>query len=381
MDAVLPHISGVVFATARLAVWSAFVVTGAHAADVPHYIVDATWPKTLPNDWIMGQAAGVAVDGNDHIWVVQRPLTLTDDEKAAALNPPRTKCCKPAPPVLEFDQAGNLLRSWGGPGQGYDWPQNEHGIYIDAKGFVWLAANGANDGQVLKFTRDGNFVLQIGKNGSQTNSADTARLGRPANIAVDVEANEVYVADGYYNHRVIVFDSETGAFKRMWGAYGKPPTDEKLPPYSPGAPLAQQFANPVHCVKLALDGLVYVCDRTNDRIQVFKKDGTFVREFIIENKTLSNGSVWDLEFFPDSNQSFLLNADGANNEVRVVERDTGKVVGAFGRNGRNAGEFHWVHNLAVDSKGNIFTTEVDTGKRAQKFLLQGNMVLRKRAAQ
>jgi DNA-binding beta-propeller fold protein YncE len=370
-----------VLALLCLAGASAFCVTRSVGADLPHYAVDASWPKTLPNDWIMGQAAGVAVDENDHIWVVQRPLTLTDDEKAAALNPPRTKCCKPAPPVLEFDQAGNLLRFWGGPGQGYDWPQNEHGIYIDAKGFVWLAANGANDGQVLKFTKDGKFVLQIGKNGPQTDSADTTRLGRPANMSVDVDAKEVYIADGYYNHRVIVFDSETGAFKRMWGAYGKPPTDEKLPPHDPSAQAPSQFNNPVHCVKLARDGLVYVCDRTNDRIQVFHKDGSFVREFFIESKTLANGSVWDLEFFPDAGESFLLNADGANNEVRIVDRETGKVLGAFGRNGRNAGEFHWVHNLAVDSQGNIYTTEVDTGKRAQKFLLQGNMVLRKRSAQ
>jgi DNA-binding beta-propeller fold protein YncE len=181
----------------------------------------------------MGQAAGVATDAQDHVWVVQRPRTLTDDEKAASFNPPRTKCCVPAPPVLEFDQQGNLVQAWGGPGQGYDWPQNEHGIYIDPKGFVWLAANGDNDGQILKFTRDGKFVLQIGKQGPQTNSLDTSRLGRPASVTVDAEANEVYVADGYYNHRIIVFDADTGAFKRQWGAYGKPPTDEKLPPYNP----------------------------------------------------------------------------------------------------------------------------------------------------
>jgi DNA-binding beta-propeller fold protein YncE len=360
---------------------SPVVSGGTKAEDVPRYAVDAAWPKTLPNDWIIGQAAGVAADEDDHIWVVQRPLTLTDDEKAASLNPPRTKCCRPAPPVLEFDQEGNLLRHWGGPGQDYAWPGNEHGIYIDGKGFVWIAANGPNDGQVLKFTKDGKFVLQIGKSGPQTNSSDTSRLGRPANMSVDVAAQEVYIADGYYNHRIIVFDSETGAFKRMWGAYGKPPADEKLDAYDPAAPLPQQFRNPVHCVKLSADGLVYVCDRANDRIQVFKKDGTFVREFRIESKTLSNGSVWDLEFFPDASQSYLLNADGANNEVRVIKRDTGETASAFGRNGRNAGEFHWIHNLTVDSKGNIFTTEVDTGKRAQKFLLKGDIVLKKRTVQ
>ena len=354
-------------------------LTGAAAAEPPTFQVDPAWPKTLPNNWIMGQASGVAVDAEDHIWVVQRPRTLTDDEKAASLTPPRTKCCVPAPPVLVFDQAGSLIRSWGGPGEGYDWPQNEHGIHIDHKGFVWLAGNGEQDGLILKFTPEGKFVLQIGKQGPQTNSLDTTRLGRPAAMQVDPETNELYVADGYYNHRVIVFDAETGAFKRMWGAYGKPPTDEALPPYDPAAAPAQQFRNPVHCVQIARDGLVYVCDRTNNRVQVFRRDGSFVKEFFVEKNTRANGSVWELALWPDAEQTYLLNADGANNEVRTLKRDTGEVVGAFGRNGRMAGDFHWVHNLAIDSKGNVFTTEVDTGKRAQKFVFRGDMVLRKRA--
>ena len=349
------------------------------AAEAPQFQVDAAWPKPLPNDWIMGQAAGVAVDAQDHVWVIQRPRSLTDDEKAASLEPPRSKCCKPAPPVLVFDQDGTLLKSWGGPGAGYDWPGNEHGIQIDEKGFVWIAGNGDLDGLILKFTQEGKFVLQIGKQGPQTDSTDTSRLGKPANMDFDAGANEVYVADGYYNHRVIVFDRDTGAFKRMWGAYGKPPTDEKLGPYDPAAGPRQQFANPVHCVKIAKDGLVYVCDRTNDRIQVFKKDGSFVKELFIETKTRANGSVWELALWPDAGGSLLLNADGANNEIRTLDRDTGAVLGAFGRNGRSAGQFHWVHNLAVDSKGNVFTTEVDTGKRAQKFLLSGDSVVRKRA--
>jgi hypothetical protein len=345
-------------------------VTGAYAADAPKFKVDPFWPKPLPNNWIMAQAAGVAVDAQDHIWVVQRPRTLTDDEKAASLNPPRTKCCVAAPPVMEFDEEGNLLHAWGGKGDGYDWPENEHGIYIDPKGFVWLAGNGEHDGLILKFTRDGKFVMQIGKQGNQTNSQDTTRLGRPANMTVDAAANELYVADGYYNHRVIVFDADTGAFKRMWGAYGKPPTDDKLPAYDPAAAPSPQFGNPVHCVRIAKDGLVYVCDRMNDRIQVFHKDGTFVKEMFVEKNTLANGSVWDLEIWPDANQTFLINIDGANNEVRTLVRDTGEIVGRFGRNGRMAGDFHWVHNLALDSKGNVFTTEVDTGKRAQKFVVQ-----------
>jgi len=350
----------------------------APAVEAPRFQVDPAWPKPLPNDWIMGQASGVAVDAQDHVWVIQRPRTLTDDEKAASLDPPRTKCCRPAPPVLEFDQDGTLLQSWGGPGSGYDWPTNEHGIQIDGQGFVWIAGNGDQDGQLLKFTPEGKFVLQIGKSGPQTDSRDTSRLGKPANVDFDMAANEVYVADGYYNHRIIVFDRDTGAFKRMWGAYGKPPTDEKLGAYDPAATPRQQFANPVHCVRIARDGLVYVCDRTNDRIQVFHKDGSFVKEFLIETNTRANGSVWELALWPDADETYLLNADGANNEVRTLSRDTGAVVGAFGRNGRMAGQFHWVHNLAVDSKGNVFTTEVDTGKRAQKFLALGNFVLRKR---
>jgi DNA-binding beta-propeller fold protein YncE len=260
-----------------------------------------------------------------------------------------------------------LVRAWGGPGQGYDWPETEHGVNIDHNGFVWIGGNGPRDGHVLKFTREGRFVLQIGKPGPQTHSGDLTRLGRPADTDVDPQTNEVYVADGYHNHRVIVFDADTGAYKRHWGAYGRKPTDDKLPPYDPAAPPARQFGNPVHCVKIARDGLVYVCDRINNRIQVFRKDGAFVKEFVVVRETLAQGSVWDLELWIDPQQTFLLNADGANNEVRTLRRDSGAVVGAFGRNGRNAGEFHWIHNLAVDSKGNVYTTEVDTGKRAQKF--------------
>ena len=352
----------------------------AMAGEPLHFEVDPAWPKHLPNDWIMGQAAGVAVDAQDNVWVVQRPRTLADDEKAASLDPPRTRCCKPAPPVLVFDQAGTLVRSWGGPGEGYDWPSNEHGIHIDHKGFVWLAGNGETDGQILKFTQDGRFVLQIGKQGQQTDSRDTTRLGKPAAMMVDPDTNELYVADGYYNHRVIVFDAETGAFKRMWGAYGKPPTDDKLGSYDPAAAPAAQFRNPVHCVQIARDGLVYVCDRANDRIQVFRKDGSFVKEMFVETNTRANGSVWELALWPDERETYLLNADGANNEVRTLSRETGEILGRFGRNGRMAGDFHWVHNLAIDSRGNVFTTEVDTGKRAQKFFFRGDMVLRKRAA-
>lgn len=341
----------------------------AHASDIPRFKVDASWPKQLPHNWVMGQVGGITTDKDGHIWVLQRPRSLTEDEKGAALTPPRSKCCVPAPPVLEFDADGNLLRSWGGPGDGYNWVGNEHGIEVDDKGFVWITGNAATDGEVLKFTTDGKYVGQIGSIGPSKGSNDTTQLGRPAETFVDEAAREIYIADGYGNRRVIVFDADTLAYKRHWGAYGHKPNDDKQAAYDPKAPISQQFGNPVHCVKVTKDGLVYVCDRINDRIQVFKKDGTFVKEWFYEKNTLGNGAVWDLAIWPDRKQTYLLSADGENNEIRVLKRDDGSVVGSFGHNGRNAGQFHWVHAMAIDRKGNVYTAEVDTGKRVQKFKL------------
>jgi hypothetical protein len=355
----------------RLGVWVlAALLAGAGlatAAEAPRYEVDPAWPKPLPNNWLLGQVSSVAVDAQDHVWITQRPRTLTEDERGATLTPPRSECCVPAPQIIEFDQAGIVVNAWGGPGEGYDWPSNEHGIAIDHQGFVWITGNGPEDGQILKFTRDGKFVLQIGKEGPLKGSGDTTTVGRAAETSVDPATNELFVADGYANHRVIVFDAETGAFKRQWGAYGGTPSDDKLPPYDPKAPPPRQFGNPVHCVKLAADGLVYVCDRRNNRIQVFHRDGSFVTEWFYKQSTLGNGAVWDLEFSRDPAQTYLFSVDGENNEVRILRRSDGAVVGAFGRSGRYAGQFHWVHNIAVDSRGDIFTTEVDTGKRVQKF--------------
>lgn len=346
----------------------AVVALGAGAArsEVPRYVVDAAWPKQLPNNWIIGQVGGMTVDPQDHIWVNQRPRTLTNDEKGATLNPPESNCCVPAPPVMEFDADGNLLQAWGGPGQGYDWPEIEHGLFVDHQGFVWVAGNGPKDGQVLKFTRDGKFVMQIGHPGTP-DSNDVTHMGRPANIWVDEPAHEVYVADGYANHRVIVFDSETGAYKRHWGAYGKRPTDEKVGAYDPKAPPSSQFGNPVHCVQIATDGLVYVCDRVNDRIQIFHKDGSYVGEWFYERATLRAGSTWDIAMAPDPSRSLLFSLDGTNEEIRILDRRSGEVLGRFGHQGRSAGQFHWVHQIAIDSKWNIYTGEVDTGKRIQKF--------------
>ena len=238
--------------------------------------------------------------------MVHRPGSLTPRERAAEQNPPEAKCCVAAPPVLVFDQSGNLLRHWGGPARAINGPQSEHGIFIDDNDFVWLAGNGKKDGQLLKFTMDGKFVLQIGKQGEGNDSNSTARLGSPADVAVDVAAKEVFAADGYGNRRVVVFDSETGAYKRHWGAYGKTPSDEKTPRYDPAKPPSQQFGNPVHCIRIDKDGLVYVCDRTNNRLQIFRKDGSFVAEHVYEKATRGTGSVYDLVFSPDQRSEIHL---------------------------------------------------------------------------
>jgi hypothetical protein len=342
-------------------------VRDATANATPKFAVDPYWPKPLPEGWILGQVSGIAVDRNDHIWIVHRPNTLVDDEKGAQLNPPATKCCKAAPPVLEFDREGNLLRHWGGPGAGYEWPKSEHGLFADDDGNIWVGANDPEDHHLLKFTADGKFLQQIGKAKSTGGSNSTTQLGRPAHMVIDSSNGEMYIADGYLNRRVIVLDSKSGEYRRHWGAYGNKPNDDKQVAYDPKAPLAQQFANPVHCVRLSHDGLVYVCDRQNDRIQVFTKGGKFVKEFRVEQQTMQNGSVWDLVLSEDRAQKYIFLADGANSQVIVLLREDGSVLSTVGRAGRMAGQFKWVHNIAVDSKGNIYTAEVGTGRRAQKF--------------
>ena len=354
-------------AVSLVAVGTAAMVAAQRVADAvaPRFEVDAAWPKELPNRWLMGQASGVAVDGRDHVWVLQRPRSLTEDEKGATLTPPRSLCCVPAPAVMEFDAAGTLIQAWGGPGAGYEWPGTEHGIYVDAADHVWVGGNGEHDHQVLKFTRDGKFLLQIGRAQKTGGDGDTAHLGRPAAMHVDVPANELYVADGYGNHRVIVFDATTGAYKRHWGANGRPP----------GEPGVKPFANPVHCVRMSRDGLLYVCDRRNNRVQVFRKDGAFVKELAVAPATRGSGSVWDVDLSHDVAQTYLYAADGENNTVWTLLRDSGRVLTRFGRSGRSAGQFHWVHNMAVDSKGNIYTTEVDNATRAQKFVYRGTVAV------
>lgn len=314
--------------------------------------------------------AGVAIDANDLIWVIHRPNSLSDREVGLTLDPPINKCCIPAPPVLVFDTEGNLVQSWGGPGEGYDWPENEHGIRVDHNDFVWVSGNGADDHQVLKFTSEGEFVMQIGRAGETGGSNHTELLGRPADIWFDAETNEIYIADGYGNRRIIVFDAETGEYRRHWGAYGNEPHDEPLEPYDPNTEPDQSFRSPVHCVRISNEGHVYVCDRVNNRYQIFEKDGTFITEFFQEPQTLLSGSVSDLDFSRDEAQTFLFTIDGVNNELRIANRETGEILSTIGRPGRYAGQFHVAHDIIVDSQGNIYVTEVNTGQRVQKFVPQ-----------
>ncbi len=343
---------------------------GPDHVQAPVFEVDPLWPKPLPEHWVLGSTVGVSVDAKDHVWIIHRPQTVEDNFKAAAFTPPLGTCCTPAPPVLEFDPAGNLVGHWGGPGAGYEWPVSNHGITVDYKGNVWIGGNDETDTEVLKFSPSGAFLLQIGRQGQHGGSNDRKNLWRAAKIVVDPATNEAYVADGYGNHRVIVFDADTGAYKRHWGAYGAPPDDADLGAYDPRAPPVKQFRT-VHCAVVSKDGLVYVCDRVNDRIQVFTKDGTFVKEAFYETQTLRSGSVWDLAFSRDPGQTYLYMVDGLNEQVRVVLRSTLAVLTAFGGGGRQPGQFFGVHNIATDSKGDIYTTETYTGARVQRFVYKG----------
>ena len=364
------------------------VAQTAGGVQAPQFEVDPLWPKPLPNHWVLGQTIGAFVDTDDHIWIVHRGSgTLDEQEKGLELG--NSECCAGAPPVLEFDQAGNLLRRWGGPGQGYEWPDGNHGIFIDHKGNVWIGGNGGPNSHILKFTKDGRFLLQIGRKGARRragaaagegegavagfvgNSTDETSFGRVAKVFVDAQANEAYVADGYLNKRVAVLDADTGRMKRFWGAYGNRPDDTPLPAYNPAAPPAQQFRNPVHCVGMSVDRLLYVCDRNGDRLQVFTPEGKFVKEAFFAKETKASGSVWDIAFSNDAQQKYIFIPDGMNNKVHVVDRQTLQELTTFGDGGRQPGQFYGVHSIAIDSKGNVYTTETWEGKRLQKFVYKG----------
>jgi DNA-binding beta-propeller fold protein YncE len=421
----------------------------------PNFVVDPSWPQSLPNNWLVGQVGGLFVDQHDHVWAYHRPRTLTTDEaglegpvpgatdeKGQAINGlgqvraygPASDCCKAAPAVLELDSEGKLLRAWGGPSDpgflvskckaeaGCIWPTSEHGIYVDQKDNVWIAGNSAanagrggrggtpwatnkegGDGFVLKFDMDGNFKLRIGGTPKGPNSNDThggirgtPLLYQPADMVVDPATNRLYVADGYGNRRVLIVDAETGQYIGHFGAYGSNPVDDTaaaaagpwIADYNKGNKKAPFFRNPVHCVKIANDGKIYVCDRGNDRIQVFdKNDPTlgkpcsnpageagkcgFVAEQLISEHTNIIGTAVSINFSTDKAQSCIYVGDNANQSIYILSRGNLQELGRLGRSGRMAGDFHYLHQVSVDSKGNIYTGEVDTAKRVQKFLRYG----------
>ncbi len=351
---------------------------------VPRFEYDPTWPKPLPNNWLTGNIGAMVIDSQDHIWVAQRPGSTTNLSERYGLEG-LGECCFPAPPVLEFDQAGNLLQSWGpihddkgvligkqvgSPFPDGAWPMNEHGIFLDHKNNVWIGTQ-SPPSQVSKFTRDGKFLLRIGKEEAKS-SNDTMNLAGPTGLFVDSKTNELFVADGYRNRRVVVFDAETGAYKRHWGAYGKRPPDgpqggEPIEgKYNPNTK-SQNFAT-VHCLTISKDGLVYVCDRVNNRIQVFKTDGTFVNEVVVA-KGGGFGAVHALGFSPD--QRFIYVADGQNKKVHIIQRSDLKIVGAFSSGGRAGGQILIAHALAVDSKGNVYIGETINNNRVQRFKFVG----------
>jgi DNA-binding beta-propeller fold protein YncE len=421
----------------------------------PGFVVDPSWPQPLPNSWILGQIGGVYVDWHDHVWVYNRPRSLTNeeaglegplpgakDENGQPVNGlgqvrahgPIADCCKAAPSVLEFDADGKLLRGWGGPSDpgfiggkckaeaGCIWPNNEHGIYVDHNDNVWIAGSAAavndsrarpawstnrqgGDGFVLKFDMNGNFKMRIGGTPTGPNSNDTnggingtPLLYQPADMTIDPKTDRLYVADGYGNRRVLIVDAGTGKYIGHFGAYGNNPVDDRsaasagtwIADYSSGKRKPAFFRTPVHCVKLGADGRLYVCDRGNDRIQVFDtKDAAlgkacsnpngdtgkcgFVAEQLISEHTNTSipGTAVSMSFSADKAQSCLYVGDNSNMVIYILNRGNLQELGRLGRSGRMAGEFHWLHQVSVDSKGNIYTGEVDTGKRIQKFIRYG----------
>lgn len=361
-----------VLAAGQLVLERAAAAQAKNTVQAPRFEVDPMWPKPLPNHWVLGNVIGVGVDNEDHVYIIHRNTgTLDRKEIYAAQNPPMADCCVPAPPVLEFDQEGNLVKGWGGPGEGYEWPDSNHGITVDSKGVVWIGGNGPNDGQILKFTREGKFIKEFGFAYAYAGSNDTWAFNKVAKIFLDEPNNEAYVADGYGNKRVAVIDMDTGTIKRYWGAYGNKPDDAPMPRYNPSDPPAQQFRNPVHCAELSKDGYVYVCDRPNDRIQIFTKDGKFVKETFVEKNTLGDGSTWDIAFSRDPEQKYFFLADGANEKIHVFDRKSMTELTSFGDGGRQPGQFYAVHSIATDSKGNLYTTETYEGKRVQRFVYKG----------
>ena len=340
----------------------------------PQFEVDPTWPK-LPNNWVLGTSINVAVDRRDHVWMIHRFRVVPAELQERA-----------APPVLEFDENGNFVQAWGGPSDSYEWPDLDHGITVDYQYYVWISGSNPipgsgstkSDDMLLKFTRDGTLIQQFGRRDQSGGNIDTENLKRPTEVFVYPTTHEAFVADGYGNRRVIVLDPDTGAFKRMWGAFGNTPLDP-----TPGqterhreGPGPDQFGT-VHGIKVSNDGLVYVADRNNQRIQVFTLEGEYVTQaFVNRNESSDLGpaggrTVSGVAFSADQQQRFIYVADYSNSHVVIVDRETLEVVDSFGTRSPSFGDFQGIHNLAVDSKGNLYTAESNPGNRAQKFVFKG----------
>lgn len=348
--------------------------TGASAAGgAPTYTVDPSWPLELPNNWILGAVTSVFVDAQDHIWVTHLPETLTEEELSAVQDPPIGECCAPAPVVLELDQGGRVVQAWGDAATQdiSQFPRNAHGLFVDHQDNVWIGT--FRHHRVMKFTRDGRLLMQIGEYDVNAGSNDETHLGGPAGIWVDPANNEVFIADGYTNRRVVVYDGETGAYLRHWGAYGETPDDEYRYAYASETHESdppRQFST-VHGLVGSNDGLIYVADRRGNRIQVFQKSGEFVTEKIIAPRTRASGSAFVIALSPDPDQQWLFLADGTNHKVWILRRSDLEVVGEFGRGGRQVGQFLRPHGMGIDSQGNVYVGEASTGRRVQKFTPSG----------
>jgi hypothetical protein len=334
----------------------------------PAFTYDVDWLK-VPSQWLVGDISAVAVDASDNVWILHRPRTLAADQRSRA-----------APPVMEFDRTGKFLRGWGGEGAGYDWPANEHSLFVDGRNRVWLSGNsraaGAADNAILVFTADGKFIRQIGKQNASRGDLDTANVNAVADLYVDMARHDLYAADGYGNHRVIVFDSETGAFKRMWGAFGAPPPSTPPAPAGPamkpaGAPDqtgdgARTFGS-VHGVELARDGLLYVSDRDSQRLQVFDRSGRYKAQAFVDRDAPSRQTASGLALSPDKAQRWLYVIDLGNNQIVVFDRKTLKPAATYGGPGSAPGQFRAPHLMAMDSKGVLYVAEVQN-RRVQRLL-------------
>ena len=384
------------------------------AQSAPAYRNVPLWPRPFVDDsWVIGSVTGVATDAQSHVWVAHRGNESLEANERGMIpvpggtgQPSSSVCCMAAPYILEYDADGRLLSSWGGPSLGYPWPQATGSIAVDGKGNVWIAAAGlepppaggrgrggaaaapaagrgapaappAADAHGLKFTRDGRHLLTIGTPGKMDGADSQTTLNRPSALAFDAAANEVFVAD-MGNRRVAVFDADKGTYKRHWFAYGEKTAGAAPGPYNPADQPAKSFRD-ITCIEIARDGMVYVCDKSSNRIQVFDKSGRFVKEGFVAKNTMGGvlagsfgvinaaGAVWDAALSNDAQQRFLFVADGMNKKIHILQRDNLTEVGAIGSGGRYPGQFLAVNSVAVDSQGNLYTGETHHGKRVQKF--------------